>query len=81
MSETNLVWLRIDLRLADNPALHAAVKAGGAVVPVFIWSPEEESPWSPGGASNWWLHQSLVALESQLRAVGSRLVEIGRAHV
>lgn len=74
MSETNLVWLRIDLRLADNPALHAAVKAGGAVVPVFIWSPEEESPWSPGGASNWWLHQSLVALESQLRAVGSRLV-------
>ena len=33
MSETTLVWLRIDLRLADNPALHAAVKAGGAVVP------------------------------------------------
>ena len=71
MSETTLVWFRIDLRLADNPALHAAVKSGGAVVPVFIWSPEEESPWSPGGASNWWLHQSL---EAHLRAAGSRLV-------
>ena len=28
-------------------------------MPVFIWSPEEEAPWSPGCASRWWLHQSL----------------------
>ena len=67
-------WLRHDLRLADNPALAAAVNTGGAVVPVFIWSPEEESPWPPGGASKWWLHQSLAALDLQLRAAGSRLV-------
>lgn len=69
----SLVWFRQDLRLADNPALHAALRLGGAAVPVFIHAPEEESPWMPGGASNWWLHQSLSALEGSLRAIGSRL--------
>ncbi|MBM3878025.1 MAG: deoxyribodipyrimidine photo-lyase [Verrucomicrobia bacterium] len=74
MSGTTLVWLRIDLRLADNPALRAAIERGGPVVPVFIWSPEEEAPWQPGGASRCWLHQSLAALEASLRKAGSRLV-------
>jgi len=71
---SSLLWLRLDLRLADNPALHAAIRHGGAVIPVFIHSPEEEQPWAPGGASNWWLHQSLAALDENLRAGGSRLV-------
>ena len=74
MNQTSIHWFRLDLRLADNPALRAAIEHGGTVVPVFIWSPEEEAPWSPGGASNWWLHQSLAALDAQLRAAGSRLV-------
>lgn len=65
-------WVRLDLRLADNPALHAAT-ARGAVVPAFVWSPEEETPWPPGAASNWWLHHSLAALDEELRATGSRL--------
>ena len=43
-----LVWFRLDLRLRDNPALAAAVQHGGVIVPVFIWSPEEEAPWQPG---------------------------------
>jgi deoxyribodipyrimidine photo-lyase len=71
---TSIVWFRLDLRLADNPALQAAILADGAVVPVFVFAPEEESPWSPGGASNWWLHQSLKSLDTSLRAAGSRLV-------
>ncbi len=66
-------WVRLDLRLADNPALRAAA-ARGAVVPAFIWAPEEESPWAPGAASNWWLHQSLAALDKRLRAAGARLI-------
>jgi deoxyribodipyrimidine photo-lyase len=70
----SIVWFRTDLRLADNPALAAAFKSGGVVVPVFIWSPEEEGDWPPGGASNWWLHQSLAALGQSLRKVGSRLI-------
>ena len=69
-----IVWFRLDLRLADNPALTAAVKRGGAVLPVFIYAPEEEAPWPPGAASRWWLHQSLHALDGQLRELGSRLV-------
>jgi deoxyribodipyrimidine photo-lyase len=69
-----LVWLRHDLRLADQPAITAALQRGGPVVPVFIWAPEEETSWPPGGASRWWLHQSLKALDSDLRQLGSRLV-------
>jgi deoxyribodipyrimidine photo-lyase len=69
-----ILWLRLDLRLADNPALQAAVRLGGAVVPVFIHAPEEEKAWAAGGASNWWLHQSLAALERDLAAHGSRLI-------
>ena len=70
----SILWLRLDLRLADNPALRAAVARGGPVVAVFLHAPEEEAPWAPGGASRWWLHQSLAALDVELRAVGSRLV-------
>ena len=70
----SLCWLRLDLRLADNPALQAAIRHGGAVIPVFVHAPEEESPWPPGAASNWWLHQSLAALARNLRLAGSRLV-------
>jgi deoxyribodipyrimidine photo-lyase len=70
----SLVWFRTDLRLADNPALLAAIAHGGAVIPVFIHAPDEEAPWQPGGASNWWLHQSLSALKKGLRNLGSRLV-------
>jgi deoxyribodipyrimidine photo-lyase len=75
MSENLTIWwLRLDLRLADSPALHAALQGGGGVAPVFIWSPEEEAPWPSGGASNWWLHQSLAALDRSLRQRGSRLI-------
>lgn len=61
----SIVWFRLDFRLADNPALAAAMKRG-SVVPVFIWAPEEERPWEPGAASRWWLHHSLKALAKTL---------------
>ncbi len=44
------------------------------VIPVFIWAPDEEEPWSPGAASCWWLHHSLTKLNSQLERLGSRLI-------
>lgn len=37
-----LLWFRRDLRLCDNPALMASLQVGAPVIPVFIWSPEEE---------------------------------------
>ena len=69
-----IVWLRQDLRLADNPALQAACGRGGPVVPVFVWAPEEEGAWPPGSASRWWLHQSLAELAAEFRAAGTELV-------
>ena len=75
MSDTaTIVWLRQDLRLGDHPALSAAAERGGAVIPVYIWAPDEEGAWVPGGATCWWLHQSLAALAAALEAIGSRLV-------
>jgi deoxyribodipyrimidine photo-lyase len=64
-------WFRQDLRLADNPALHAAA-ATGPVVPVFVH--DDSGRWAPGGASRWWLDGSLRRLDEALRLMGSRLV-------
>src|SRR5215472_10464241 len=69
-----IVWFRLDLRLTDNPAFHAAVERGRAVLPVFIYAPEEEAPWEPGAASRWWLHQSLLALQVELKKLESGLL-------
>jgi deoxyribodipyrimidine photo-lyase len=69
-----ILWFRQDLRLQDNPALHAAIRRGAAVVPVYILDDEAEGRWAAGGASRWWLHHSLAALDASLKALGSRLV-------
>lgn len=68
-----LVWFRNDLRLADNPALRAAIDAGHTPVCVYIHAPEEEGDWAPGAASDAWRHRSLTALDASLRERGSRL--------
>ncbi len=73
MAAVTLVWFRHDLRLDDNPALLVAA-ARGSVVPVFIWAPDEEAPWQPGAASQWWLHQSLESLAASLAKLGCPLV-------
>ena len=71
-------WFRLDLRLRDNSALSAAAQIAqdinGGLVPLFVHCPEEEAPWTPGEASNWWLHQSLASLTQQLQEAGSNLV-------
>jgi len=69
-----LLWLRTDLRLDDHRALVAAVERGGPVVPVFVWAPDEEAPWSPGAAQRVWLDRSLRSLASDLESAGSRLI-------
>ena len=73
MKSVAILWQRLDFRLADNPALAVAIQHG-TVVPVYIHAPEEEAPWAPGGASLWWLHQSLEAHDAALRQAGVRLV-------
>jgi deoxyribodipyrimidine photo-lyase len=71
---TALVWFRRDLRLADNPALTRALQIADRIVPVYIHAPEEDGDWTPGAASRWWLHHSLVALQQSLAARGAHLV-------
>lgn len=68
-----VVWLRQDLRLRDNPALQAAAKLGGSIVPVYILCDAEEREFPLGGASRWWLHRSLSALSAELHSRGSQL--------
>jgi len=68
---TTIVWFRQDLRVADNPALTAA--RDGPVIPVFVFAPNEDGAWAPGGASRWWLHHSLARLKEALEGLGSTL--------
>jgi deoxyribodipyrimidine photo-lyase len=62
------------LRLADHPALAAAIQSGRPVVCLFVL--EEQTPGlrGLGGAARWWLDQSLRALDRDLRRLGGNLV-------
>ena len=66
-----VVWLRRDLRLADNPALRAAVAAGGPVVVLFI---RDAAVDGLGAAAKWRLGAGLAVLGRALEAKGSRLI-------
>ncbi len=72
--KTIIIWLRRDLRLADQSAFAAAVESGAAVIPVFILDDETPKHRKMGGASRWWLHHSLKSLDTDLRNIGSRLI-------
>jgi deoxyribodipyrimidine photo-lyase len=73
-SSPSIVWFRQDLRIEDNPALQAAVDRGGPIIPVYICAVEEDGAWRSGEASDWWRHQSLLALSAELDRRGSRLI-------
>jgi deoxyribodipyrimidine photo-lyase len=70
-STTALVWFRQDLRLHDHQALLYALDQGYHIIPVFILDDVNASEWKRGGASRWWLHQSLEKLNSDM---GGRIV-------
>ncbi|WP_026318814.1 cryptochrome/photolyase family protein [Amorphus coralli] len=69
-----IVWFRDDLRLADNPALAAAIDAEAPIVPVFIRETAPDALRALGGAADWWLHGSLEALSASLEKHGLRLI-------
>ena len=74
MTQPVILWFRRDLRLADQPALTAAVASGAPVIPVYILDDESPKHRKMGGASRWWLHHSLASLNADLQAIGSRLL-------
>ena len=73
-NNTTIVWLRDDLRIADNPALSAAVERGGQVVVVYVLDEVSQGIRPLGGASRWWLHHSLESLAASIEKLGGRLV-------
>jgi deoxyribodipyrimidine photo-lyase len=75
-----IVWLRQDLRLGDNPALHAAAATSRPLVLVYILDDETPARWRIGAASRWWLHKSLEALGREIeKRRGRLLLRRGRA--
>ena len=51
--------------MADNPALFHACKDGD-IIPVYILDDESAGDWAMGGASRWFLHGALEALDRSL---------------
>lgn len=72
MGSTNMVWVRNDLRISDNPALSAASKAGEKVVALYVHDTNPQTR-APGGAARWWLHHSLVQFGDDLAECGIEL--------
>lgn len=71
MAQSALVWLRNDLRIADNPALQAALRHGPTHA---IYIEETDGASRPrGAASRWWLHHSLNSLVESLAELGVSL--------
>ena len=67
------MWFRNDLRLDDNPALHAAVSSGRPLVCLYVLDEDSDGLRLPGGASKWWLDKSLRALASDIAERGGQL--------
>lgn len=73
MTKPQIVWLRRDLRLLDQPAFFAAAQAG-PVIPVYVLDDAAAGSHAYGGASRWWLHHSLADLSNTLGRRNSRLI-------
>jgi deoxyribodipyrimidine photo-lyase len=67
---TSIWWIRRDLRLTDNPTLHAALEAG-SVIPAFLLDPAFAH--SSARRKNF-LYAGLHALDQELHKHGSYLV-------
>ena len=74
MTQPVIFWFRQDLRLADHPALTAAVATGSPLLACYVLDDVAPGEWAMGGASRWWLHHSLEWLAGELEAIGGRLL-------
>jgi deoxyribodipyrimidine photo-lyase len=71
---TALLWLRRDLRVHDHPALHGALAAGEAVVPVFCLDDRLLHGRHRSASRTQFMLQALSDLDGSLRERGSRLI-------
>ncbi|GAB4071037.1 deoxyribodipyrimidine photo-lyase [Ancylobacter sonchi] len=73
-SAPTLVWLRDDLRLADNPALAAARAEERPLVLLYVLDDETPGLRRLGAAARWWLGRSLATLATDIERIGGRLL-------
>ena len=71
MKRPVLLWLRRDFRLADHPALTAAVETGSPIIPVVI---NDEVMSSLGAAAGWRMAEAIAHFDTRLSVLGSKLV-------
>ncbi len=71
-----IVWFRDDFRLSDHPALHAAAVTKRPVIYLYVFEETSRQPAARpmGGATRWWLAQSLRSLQKSLGAHGVPLL-------
>ncbi len=74
VSAPAIVWFRNDLRLADNPALTAAVASERSLLCVYVYDEDSKGLRAMGSASKWWLHGALAELDEALASRGGRLL-------
>jgi len=72
MSQTNIWWIRRDIRLNDNQTLHTALEGADYLVPLFIIEPELMADAAPKRRA--FLLSALADLDQQLRKWGSQLI-------
>ncbi len=77
---TALLWFRDDLRLADQPALSAALSSGLPLICLFVHDDGRSGGRPLGGAQRWWLHHSLAELSAALENIGGRLDIVAAEH-
>jgi deoxyribodipyrimidine photo-lyase len=82
----NALWLRVDLRLDDNPALLAACERADSMLPIFVFDPAKFKTQTLGGS--WkssarrarFLLESVACMRKKLENKGSGLaVVLGKA--
>ena len=78
---TAIVWFRNDLRLADNPVLHAACRSATQLVFAYCHDPQQTrtTRWGftrTGAHRRAFLDATLADLRQQLQAFGSDLLEL-----
>lgn len=74
MTKRVIWWIRRDLRLTDNVALHAALTSAAQVIPVFILDDRLLAAPRLRGPRTAWMLDGLRVLDSHLRARGARLI-------
>jgi deoxyribodipyrimidine photo-lyase len=72
--KTLIVWLRRDLRVQDNAALHAACAQAEQVVPLFVFDPDILGREDTGAARVAFLIDALGVLDANLKKLEGRLI-------